>query len=148
MSAGTTDAAPAVTAPITSSEARSYNASVESGMKPIDINGRVFLKDLASARRIASESGTNIFGFYRVRKGGVLLLDKNRVLFAFLVNNRYGERFFVSAHRIPDGRIRFMYALTEEAERLLGIDKLSYSEEQALAHRSIEQLEAAKDRSG
>ncbi len=117
-------------------------------MKPIDINGRVFFKDLALARRLASANGTNIFGFYRLRKGGVLLLDKNRVPFAFLVNNRYGERFFVSAHRIQDGRIRFMYALTEAAERLLGIDKLSYSEEQALAHRSIERLEAATDRSG
>lgn len=78
-------------------------------------------------------NGRTASGFYKPRKGGFLLHDMAGKPFAFLVNNRHGERFFVSCSRHDDGRIHFAFALSSLDEKRLGIETLSYSEERDLA---------------
>lgn len=109
-------------------------------MTSIDINGRIFVKDQASIRTSAADGCTEISGFYRILKYGVLLLDKERIPFACIVNNRHRERFFVSAHRTPDGKTRYLYGLMLCTEKRLGLDTLSNSDQHDLARRLIQQL--------
>ena len=74
-------------------------------------------------------------GFYKVRKTGVLFSDMKGEPFAFLVANRFNERFFVSCSRQPDGRIWYGHSTDEISERKLGIAHLSYRQNHEEAAR-------------
>lgn len=84
-----------------------------------------------------SEEG---IGTIRKMKGGVLFFDQNQKPFMFLVNNAYGEQFFVSAGE-AEGKIYYMHGLSECDARHAGIHELGYSGKSQLASQIIEELE-------
>ena len=89
----------------------------------LNINGAKFARnDSAFAETLFDRDGT-ASGLYKVRKRGIEFLKPCGELFAFLVANRYGERFFVSARKI-DGKKRYMYSTSNEAEKLLNLSDL------------------------
>jgi len=107
----------------------------------ITINGRKFAKNNAEfTSSLFVESGT-CFGFYKKVRGGCRLYNMQNELFAFIANNRHGERFFVSAS-IHDGKPWYMYALTDKDERFLGFDSMSLREEHAIAASVFEAMQS------
>ena len=67
-------------------------------------------------------------GIYSVRKNGVMFKRPNGDPFAFLVANPGQSQFFVTAWTF-EGRTHYMRGgLTDESKRLLGVDRLTYSE--------------------
>ena len=67
-------------------------------------------------------------GYYRVLKNGVQLLDENRVLFAYLVRNRWNEVIWGTAS-LFNGRAFYMHAFTHDAQRKLGVKDMPYGQE-------------------
>jgi hypothetical protein len=61
------------------------------------------------------------------------VFDKNGNPRIFLVDNKHGEQFFVTASMREDGRIWYMYSLTAKDEELIGIKGWSYSASRCLA---------------
>jgi len=83
-------------------------------------------------------SGKNS-GTIREMKGGFLFIDDKKKAFMCLVNKGHNERFFVSAGEV-EGKIYYMYGLSEYDARIAGIHDLSYSGKSELADRILEQL--------
>jgi len=101
----------------------------------LKINGAKFAQnDAAFIQTIFDKDGTAC-GMFKVRKNGIEFMKPNGELFAFLVANRYGERFFVSAHK-ESGRNRYMNSTTFEAEKLLNLSELKYRETIELARKT------------
>ena len=92
----------------------------------LKVNGNTWVSD--------KNSGT-----IQKMRNGVLFLDDKKKPFMFLVNNKYGERFFVSATEV-EGKIHYMYGLSEYDARIAGIHELGYSGERELADQIVEQL--------
>lgn len=74
--------------------------------------------------------GRTLNGIYKKRKNGIALNRCDGSPWMFLVANRWGERFFVSAFKGDDVRTRYMHGLTSSDEKAIG---LSYSEEMQCA---------------
>lgn len=64
-------------------------------------------------------------GFYRKRRNGVMFFKPDGEPFAFLVANKYGERFFVTCSKVS-GKTWFSYALTEADEKRIGLSGATY----------------------
>ena len=79
-------------------------------------------------------------GYYKPTKRSIQLMDHQKTLFAVIVNNGYGERFFVSARRI-DGRIHYSYSLSDSGEQFLGMDNMKYGEKIRLAEKLVVEAE-------
>lgn len=84
-------------------------------------------------------SGGTALGYYKQRKGGIMFYDMQDKPFLFLVSNKYNEKFFVSCYCF-EGKIYYMFALSSNTEKLLGIDKLKYSEGIKLAEDIYKQI--------
>jgi hypothetical protein len=107
----------------------------------ITINGAKFARnDSAFAETLFDSNGTAC-GLYKVRKRGIEFLKPCGELFAFLVANKYGERFFVSAHKV-DGKKRYMYSTSSEAEKLLNLSELGSFAKTELAREVWESVTA------
>lgn len=66
---------------------------------------------------------------YSKTKNG-LLLYSNRELIAFIKKGNNAENpFIVSAHRLENGSIRYMFSIRDIDAIALGIDNLGYMEE-------------------
>jgi hypothetical protein len=65
--------------------------------------------------------GGTASGYYKTVKGGIRFHHPTGECFAFLVANRYGERFFVSCGKQSDGRVFYSYALAEKGRQILGL---------------------------
>jgi hypothetical protein len=74
-------------------------------------------------------NGCTAYGTYKRVKGGIKLLDAQGKLFAFVVNNKYSEKFIVSASKLENGKTHYMYGLDSFTERVFGFDKISYIEQ-------------------
>lgn len=99
---------------------------------------------VASKRAIADTlfkpiDGRTASGYFRLRKGGAAFYKPDGTLFAFLVCNSHGERFFVSAS-IHDGRPVYMFALSTPDETRLGLAGLDYAAQQGAAAKAAFQL--------
>ena len=104
----------------------------------IVINNKKFARNDSEFTDSLFENGGTCVGYYKPTKRGIQLMDHQKTLFAFVVNNRHNEQFFVSAGRNDDGRIRYSYALTSKDERFLGMDSMRYGEKISLAEKLIE----------
>ena len=78
------------------------------------------------------KSGRDVHGLAKRLKRGIRFMDCNGDLFAVCVNNRHNEQFFVSARRQDDGRILYMFAVSNIDREKLGLPE-SYMEEIELA---------------
>ena len=92
----------------------------------ITFNGIKFAKnDKEFTNSLFNEGGT-CEGFYKVTKRGVQLLDMQKNIIGFIVNNGYSQRFLVSATRLDGGRIHYMYGTSTQLDRFLNLKDLSY----------------------
>jgi len=85
--------------------------------------------------------GTKIFptGTFKKRKWGILFLE-NDVPFAYMVANKYGERFFVTCSLHDDNRIHYMYGLADSDKEKLGLADFTFSQERSEAEKIWENL--------
>lgn len=90
-------------------------------------------------------------GTYKVRKGGVLFLNAKGEPFAFLVANRWNERFFVSAfiyegdEKTPKsvkGKLHYMHGLSDRDGVTLGVSGLGWIAEHNEADRIWNEVSA------
>jgi hypothetical protein len=80
-------------------------------------------------------------GVFKVRKNGILFLGGDGNPFAFLVANRFGERFFVSCRKNELGKgIRFFFSLMQSDEKRLGMPE-SKREQHAIAARLWDEIQ-------
>lgn len=108
----------------------------------LTINGKQYAaSDKEFTASLFKPNGT-AYGYYKARKNGVLLMDMQKEPFAFVVNNRHGEQFFVSCLKREDGRIVYFHSTTERANQVLGLDKLGYMAGIELAQHVIKQVQA------
>ena len=107
----------------------------------LTINGKQYAATDAEFTASLFNAGGTAYGYYKAKKTGVLLMDMQKMPFAFVVNNRHGEQFFVSAR--PEGnKIRYMFSTTAQDEATLGLDKLGYGAGIELAQAVIKQVQA------
>lgn len=82
------------------------------------------------------KSSQTASGVFKVRKNGILFFGGDGNPFAFLVANRFGERFFVSCRKNELGKgIRFFFSLMESDEKRLGVLLSSRHSMHAIASR-------------
>lgn len=75
-------------------------------------------------------------GIFKVRKNGILFLGGDGTPFAFLVANRFGERFFVSCSKNENPKgIRYLYSLMDSDKLKLGFNGIGYKNELEIASR-------------
>lgn len=121
----------------------SFNQSASTAMSVITVNGKKFAKTAKDFASSHTDSSGPCIGFYRKRGNGVLLMDEQQNPVAFVVNNRHGEQFFVTASNDADGRTWFMFSTTHATEEFLGLTGLSYSQKSGAAEAAIEQVQVA-----
>lgn len=92
----------------------------------INFNGVKFAKNDKEFTASLFSGGSTCYGYYKKTKRGIQLMDMSKKLFAFIVNNGRGERFIVSASRMDNGRIRYMFSTTTKDDKLLGLKELGY----------------------
>lgn len=107
----------------------------------LTINGKQYAANDKEFTASLFNSGGTAYGFYKKRANGVLLMDMQKNPFAFVVNNRHNEQFFVSCLRLETGRIAYMHSTTAQAEEILGLDKLGYIGGIELAQHVIKQVQ-------
>lgn len=97
----------------------------------LEVNGRLFAP--AGYGQVAAPDSAQraLNGFYKPSTHGVLLLDTKREPFAFASSNDGG--FLVTAHRAPDGRVRYMFGLAGYTEEALGITGHIHGRDTAVA---------------
>lgn len=105
----------------------------------LNINGAKFARNDSVFVKTLFDNDGAAQGLFKVRKRGVEFMKPNGDLFAFLVANKHGERFFVSAFK-TDGKKRYMYSTTSEAEKLLNLSELGYRDKIELARKTWEQV--------
>ena len=65
--------------------------------------------------------GKTLDGIYKKRKHGIALNRGDGSPWMFLVANRWGERFFVSAHRLENGKTWYSNSLKKLDEAAIGL---------------------------
>ena len=106
-------------------------------MKTLTVSDSVFF--VSSAKLLVAslfKSPRTASGLFKVRKNGVLFLGGDGTPFAFLVANRFGERFFVSCSKNENPKgIRYLYSLMDSDKLKLGLNGLGYMNELEVASR-------------
>lgn len=98
----------------------------------LNINGLKFAKNKAEFLDSLFAPGGSAVGTYRKLKGGIQLFKATGELFAFIVANKYGEYFFVSA-TMKEGRAWYNLGLSSKDHEFLRLAGLSYSTEREIA---------------
>ena len=81
-------------------------------------------------------------GLFKVKKNGILFLGGDGTPFAFLVANRFGERFFVSCRKNELGKgIRYFFSIMDADEKRLGMPE-SIQGKHAIASRLWNEIQA------
>lgn len=83
----------------------------------ITIGERVFMP----LKKSRIEAPPEISGFYKKMKHGVRFFDRNQILKFYLATEGY-YRWLVTASRLNDGRIFYMFALNSLTAKWLGLD--------------------------
>lgn len=106
----------------------------------LTINGHKYAKnDREFADTLFHKNGT-AYGYYKKHKGGVLLMNMQKEPFAFIVNNKHNEQFFVSCRKTESGKIRYMFSTSSADDKFLGLDSLGYIAGIELAQDIIKQV--------
>lgn len=98
----------------------------------LEINGKKYAKNDSEFIDSLFQTGGTCYGFYRKVRGGVKLMDHQKNIFVFIVNNKYNEQFFVSASAL-NGKTYYMNSTSSIDDKILGLDELSYSQRNELA---------------
>ena len=95
----------------------------------LTFNNRTFAKNAAEFTSSLFTPGGTCSGFYKKTVNGVRLYDLQNVLVGLIVDNRYGERFIVSAG-VCNGKNFYMNGASSTLEKWLGIDGMTITNEQ------------------
>lgn len=97
------------------------------------------------AAKVVAETPTtgDESGFYKRFAGGIHFYDLHGQVFACLVTNRHGERFFVTATARVEG-IFFMHSTCSITEKKLGLTGLGLRAEHELASSIVDELDTLK----
>lgn len=97
------------------------------------------------AAKVVAETPTtgNESGFYKRLSGGIHFYDLDGQVFACLITNRYGERFFVTATARVEG-IFYMHSTCSITEKKLGLTGLGLRVEHELASNIVDELDTLK----
>jgi len=106
----------------------------------IDVGTTYFVRTSALLTDSLFNKGGTASGTFKIRKNGILFCKPNGDPFAFLVINKFGERFFVTCSKQPDGRIRYMFGLCELDKAALGLASLGFTAERNEAERVADSL--------
>lgn len=98
----------------------------------LDVNGRKFA-------RTKTEREPDTLGYYAKRGRGILLMDLEKIPFAYIANDGRSQ-WFVTAGRDEDGRTRYMFGLDSLTEKRLGLDTVKYSGQRDVAREAIESV--------
>ncbi|MBM5458601.1 hypothetical protein H8F21_13610 [Pseudomonas sp. P66] len=86
---------------------------------------------------------TTVSGFYKRLSSGIHFYGLDGVLFACLITNRHGERFFVTASETTKGPW-FMHSTCSLTDIKLGIDGLGYRAQKELEQYIVDELDTLK----
>lgn len=108
----------------------------------LNINNRIFVKSDKEFTNTLFQpvGGKTASGYYKKVKNGVKLFDAQKNIFAFVVDNKFNEQFFVSATKQADGKIWYSQGLNNNDVEKLGLTELGYTQESKLASDVINQL--------
>jgi hypothetical protein len=101
-------------------------------------NGVKFASNDKEFNQSLFEKSGTCYGYYKKLKRGIRLFDHNKQIFAFIVNNGYGERFIVSATNTDHG-IRCMHSTDSITDKLLGLDQVGYRQKIEECERIIKE---------
>jgi hypothetical protein len=90
-------------------------------------------------------NGQSASGLFKVKANGVLFMLPNGEPFAFLVDNRHEERFFVSCSKREGGKLLYMFSLSDSDQVRLGLAGFPYSEERKEAERVAREAQSIRD---
>ena len=101
------------------------------------LNNRTFAKNAAEFAASLFTPGGTCVGFYKQTKNGVRLYNLQNVIVGLIVDNKYGERFIVSAG-VCNGKNFYMNGASSTLEKWLGLDGLTVTAERELLNAAIE----------
>lgn len=101
----------------------------------IKVNGRIFAKNDDEYQSIELANVGLLIGYYKIRKNGILFLNKNKDPFIFLCRNEPSSPFLVNCSCVEHNgkmKIRYMYALSSINLEILGLESFSYMQKHDL----------------
>ena len=102
----------------------------------IQFNDKTYARNDAEFVASLFQAGNTCNGYYKRTANGIRLYTMQKQLAAFIVINRYNERFVVTASMF-NGRPRYMYSTCTHTEQWLGIENMGLAQiDQAI--RSID----------
>jgi len=104
----------------------------------IKINGKQFAESESEFIDSLFTKGGTCTGYAKRMKRGIRFFNMQHELFAFCVNNKHNEQFFVSARNL-DTKIRYMFGLSDNDKELLGVAGMGYMAEINLASSLFDQ---------
>ena len=106
----------------------------------LNVNGAKFARtNDAFVETLFDVDGTAC-GMFRKLKNGIQFMLPDGELFAFLVANDKGERFFVNASKAEGGRMRTQFSTGEYAEKMLNLSECGYRETIEIARKTWDSL--------
>ena len=109
-------------------------------MKKIQFPSGSYFVEKKNVTSTLFESGGTASGyFHKLPKRGIRFYNMQDEPILFLVNNKHGERFFVSCYMFGKD-MYYMNAVSTTTEKMLGLDSISYSEGIDLANDIFESV--------
>ena len=106
----------------------------------ITFNGFKFAKTEKEFSASLFDTGSTCFGFYRGRKNGIILMDHQKNVVAFIAFDG-SISFLVTAWKNEKGQISCMYSATDETEKMFNLRGKGYIEKLDLCSDTRKQLE-------
>ena len=110
----------------------------------ITFNGFKFAKTEKEFSASLFATGSTCFGFYRERKNGIILMDHQKNVVAFIAFDR-SISFLVTAWKNENGKVSCMFSATEETEKMLNLQDKGYMEKLDLCSDTRKQLKNSVD---
>ena len=110
----------------------------------ITFNGFKFAKTEKEFSASLLATGSTCFGFYRERKNGIILMDHQKNVVAFIAFDG-SISFLVTAWKNENGKISCMFSATEETEKMFNLQNKGYTEKLDLCSNTRKQLENLVD---
>lgn len=102
------------------------------------INGRKFARTEKEFTASLFDSTGTCTGYYKVLKGRIILSDGQKTPRVAIVNT--DRVFAVTCHKLDNGNLRYMFALTGKDRQWLGFDDLTIQDANAAIKKAAEGL--------
>lgn len=102
------------------------------------INGRKFARTEKEFTASLFDYTGTCSGYYKVLKGKIILSDGQKTPRIAIVNT--DRVFAVTCHKLDNGRLRYMFALTGNDRQWLGFDELTIQDADAAIKKAAKGL--------